>query len=157
MVLVVMLVAGLMVAPVLAQGEVPGEIPSVEPEIEALIEGVGTFLRSGGLVMGLIAFLVIWGLKGIFPDTKWTNTRVIYGVVSGVFAIIYVTAVQFGVEGQANDVVAFLTRFAEPVWQIILLFATSPIVFELFKRTENPVFGAGQGAGWFALEAPGRG
>ena len=128
---------------VLAQ-EAPIEPPDVTPVVGELTTGIEAFLTSAGLVMGLVSFIVIQALKWALPNTT-VSTRTIYIGVVGVFAILFVVAGWAGFTDKIEEGVGLLDALAGPVWQIILLLASGPLAFELFKAAKNPVFGAPQG------------
>lgn len=128
--------------------------PDVGPAAGDLSDGIEAFLTSAGLVMGLVSFLVIQGLKWALPETV-VETRTIYVVVAGVFAIGYVAAGWGGLTEQLQDGVNLLDALAGPVWQIILLLASGPLAYEVFRKARNPVLGAGQGAQAFKLQQRG--
>lgn len=128
--------------------------PDVGPVAGDLSSGIEAFLTSAGLVMGLVSFLVIQGLKWALPETV-VETRTIYVVVAGVFAIGYVAAGWGGLTEQLQDGVNLLDALAGPVWQIILLLASGPLAYEVFRKARNPVLGAGQGAQAFKLQQRG--
>lgn len=128
--------------------------PDVGPVAGELSTGIEAFLTSAGLVMGLVSFLVIQALKWALPETV-VETRTIYVVVAGVFAIGYVAAGWGGLTEQLQDGVNLLDALAGPVWQIILLLASGPLAYEVFRKARNPVLGAGQGAQAFKLQQRG--
>lgn len=125
--------------------------PDVAPVAGELSNGIEAFLTSAGLVMGLVSFLVIQALKWALPETV-VETRTIYVVVAGVFAIVYVAAGWGGLTDKLQDGVNLLDALAGPVWQIILLLASGPLAYEVFRKAKNPVLGAGQGAQAFKLQ-----
>jgi len=125
--------------------------PDVGPVAGELSNGIEAFLTSAGLVMGLVSFVVIQALKWALPETV-VETRTIYVVVAGVFAIVYVAAGWGGLTDKLQDGVNLLDALAGPVWQIILLLASGPLAYEVFRKAKNPVLGAGQGAQAFKLQ-----
>jgi hypothetical protein len=125
--------------------------PDVTPVVGELTGGIETFLTSAGLVMGLVSFVVIQALKWALPG-RVVETRTIYVVVVGLFAIGYVVAGWAGFTERLQEGVGLLDALAGPVWQIILLLASGPLAYELFRKANNPVFGAGQGAQAFRLQ-----
>ena len=128
--------------------------PDVGPVAGDLSAGIETFLTSAGLVMGLVSFLVIQALKWALPSTK-IETRTIYVVVVGLFAVGFVAASWAGLTDKLQDGVSLLDALAGPVWQIILLLASGPLAYEVFRKARNPVLGAGQGAQAFKLQQRG--
>lgn len=124
--------------------------PDVGPVAGELSTGIEAFLTSAGLVMGLVSFLVIQALKWALPETV-VETRTIYVIVTGLFAIGFVAASWAGLTDKLQDGVNLLDALAGPVWQIILLLASGPLAYEVFRKARNPVFGAGQGVQAFRL------
>lgn len=143
----ILLAAMLITAPALAQ-DTP---PDVTPVVGELTGGIEAFLTSAGLVMGLISFLVIQGLKWALPETV-VETRTIYVVVVGLFAIGFVAASWVGLTDKLQAGVTLLDALAGPVWQIILLLASGPLAYEVFRASRNPVFGARQSDKAFHLD-----
>lgn len=125
--------------------------PDVAPVVGELTGGIEAFLTSAGLVMGLVSFVVIQALKWALPGHV-VETRTIYVVVVGLFAIGYVAAGWAGFTDKLQEGVGLLDALAGPVWQIILLLASGPLAYEVFRAAKNPVFGAGQGAQAFRLK-----
>lgn len=125
--------------------------PDVGPVAGDLSSGIEAFLTSAGLVMGLVSFVVIQALKWALPETV-VETRTIYVVVVGLFAIGYVAAGWAGFTDKLQEGVGLLDALAGPVWQIILLLASGPLAYEVFRKARNPVLGAGQGMQAFRLQ-----